>query len=125
IGFLTVVLARWLPHPNVRLLVVVGFLGGYTTFSTFSADALTLCERGEVGRALGYLAGSAAAGVVAVGLGVGIARVVVISAPGHAGSVVPKATARTRTRVIVEPRALKSQAPPSPSPSPEAREGRP
>jgi CrcB protein len=28
IGLLTVLLARWLPHPQMRLLVVVGFLGG-------------------------------------------------------------------------------------------------
>jgi hypothetical protein len=35
-----------MPHPNIRLLVVTGFLGGYTTFSTFENDALTLWERG-------------------------------------------------------------------------------
>ena len=38
IGFLTVALTRWMPHPNVRLLVITGFLGGYTTFSTFEND---------------------------------------------------------------------------------------
>ena len=42
IGFLTVVLTRWMPHPNIRLMVITGFLGGYTTFSTFENDALTL-----------------------------------------------------------------------------------
>ena len=47
IGLLTVLLARWLPHPHMRLLLVVGFLGGYTTFSSFSAEALVLWERGE------------------------------------------------------------------------------
>ncbi len=47
IGLLTVLLSRWLPHPHMRLLVVVGFLGGYTTFSSFSAEALVLWERGE------------------------------------------------------------------------------
>ena len=49
IGLLSVLLARWLPHPHARLLVVVGFLGGYTTFSSFSFEALALWERGELG----------------------------------------------------------------------------
>jgi len=74
IGFLAMALARWLPHPHFRLLVLVGFLGGYTTFSTFSFDALTLWERGAVGVSLTYMAGSVVAGFLAAGLGVGLAR---------------------------------------------------
>jgi CrcB protein len=74
IGLLAVGLGRWLPHPNVRLLVVVGFLGGYTTFSTFSFDTLTLWERGEAGLSLANMAGSVLAGLLAVGLGVATAR---------------------------------------------------
>src|SRR3954447_24546891 len=84
IGFLTVALARWLPHPNVRLFVVVGFLGGYTTFSTFAFESLTLWERGEVGLSLTNMAGSVAAGFVAVGLGFGLARTLTIPAEGRA-----------------------------------------
>jgi CrcB protein len=84
IGFLTVALARWLPHPNARLFVLVGILGGYTTFSTFSFDALTLWERGEVGLALAYMAGSVVAGFVAVALGVGLARALVVPASERA-----------------------------------------
>ena len=78
IGFLTVALARWLPHPYMRLFVVVGFLGGYTTFSTFTFDSLILWERGEVALALTNMAGSIVAGFVAVGLGVSLARALVI-----------------------------------------------
>jgi fluoride exporter len=74
IGFLAMVLHRWLPHPHVRLLVLVGFLGGYTTFSAFSYDSLTLLERGEKGLSLANMAGSVAAGLAAVALGVGLAR---------------------------------------------------
>jgi fluoride exporter len=74
IGFLTVALARWLPHPNARLLVITGFLGGYTTFSTFSSESLSLWERGE-GLLMGAnLIGSVAAGFVAVVLGTVLAR---------------------------------------------------
>ncbi len=74
IGFLTMILARWLPHPNVRLLVLVGFLGGYTTFSTFAMESLTLWERGEPSLSLANMVGSVAAGFAAVALGAGLAR---------------------------------------------------
>ena len=75
IGLLSVVLARWLPlFPNARLLVVVGFLGGYTTFSSFTFEALALWERGEWGLSLAYMAGSLAAGFAAVILGTALGR---------------------------------------------------
>ncbi len=35
--------------PEVRLFVMTGFLGGLTTFSTFSAEAVTLLARGQYG----------------------------------------------------------------------------
>ena len=53
IGLLTVMLTRWMPHPNIRLMVITGFLGGYTTFSTFENDALYF-----VGARRGYTDGS-------------------------------------------------------------------
>ena len=80
IGFLTVALARWLPHPHVRLLVITGFLGAYTTFSTFSQESVTLWQRGEPALALVNLVGSVAAGLVAVLLGIGLARGLVLAA---------------------------------------------
>lgn len=39
-----------------RLLVVTGFLGGLTTFSTFSAESMLLLQRGEFGWALAHIA---------------------------------------------------------------------
>lgn len=38
--------------PELRLLLITGFLGGLTTFSTFSAEVITLLARGEFGWAL-------------------------------------------------------------------------
>ena len=73
IGFLAVVLARWLPHPHVRMLVIVGFLGGYTTFSSYAYESLILAERGEVGLALAYVTGSVILGLIAVTIGVALA----------------------------------------------------
>jgi CrcB protein len=86
IGFLTVALARWLPHPNVRLLVITGFLGGYTTFSTFENDSLTLWERGEGRLMAANLVGSVAAGFAAVVLGTALARGLAEPAVGQAGT---------------------------------------
>jgi fluoride exporter len=74
IGFLAVALSRWMPHPNVRLLVITGFLGGYTTFSTFENDALTLWERGERILMAANLIGSVAIGFGAVLMGTVLAR---------------------------------------------------
>ncbi len=54
----------------VRPLVVVGFLGAYTTFSTFSLDTLSMAERGAWLAAVGYVVASVAASIMAVGLGV-------------------------------------------------------
>ena len=42
--------------PEVRLLLTTGFLGGLTTFSTFSGEATTLIARGQHGWALGLVA---------------------------------------------------------------------
>jgi CrcB protein len=41
--------------PEARLFVITGFLGGLTTFSTFSAEAVHLLSRGEVAWALGHM----------------------------------------------------------------------
>ena len=50
-----VVLGAELPPPAVRLLAV-GFCGGFTTFSTFSADTLRLLRAGNYGPAAAYAA---------------------------------------------------------------------
>ena len=50
-----VVLGAELPPPAVRLLAV-GFCGGFTTFSTFSADTLRLMRAGSYGPAAAYAA---------------------------------------------------------------------
>ena len=61
--------------PELRLLVVTGFMGGLTTFSTFSAEVVTLLSRGQFGWAVAtaslHLFGSlalTALGMLTVGL---------------------------------------------------------
>jgi CrcB protein len=74
IGVLSIALARWLPHPNIRLMILTGFLGGYTTFSTLAFESATFWERGDRGLAIANLGGSLVAGIVAALLGMMVAR---------------------------------------------------
>jgi CrcB protein len=59
-----------------RLLIGVGLLGGYTTFSSFSLEAMLLIERHQFGLAFGYAAGSVLAGFAALWLGLATMRTV-------------------------------------------------
>ncbi|MFN3990568.1 MAG: fluoride efflux transporter CrcB [Erythrobacter sp.] len=59
---------------TLRLLVGVGLLGGFTTFSTFSAELVTLLHRGQAGLAIGYAAASLFAGMAAVVIGLVVAQ---------------------------------------------------
>ena len=54
---------------NVRALLVTGFLGGFTTFSSFSLDVLNLLQRGEILIALSYIFVSVLISLLAVALG--------------------------------------------------------
>lgn len=55
-------------------LLLTGILGGFTTFSAFSLDALTLWERGQHGGALIYIIGSVLLSLFAVMAGMAIGR---------------------------------------------------
>ena len=46
---------RWSVGPELRAFLVVGMLGGYTTFSAFSLDTVLLIERGSYAPALAYV----------------------------------------------------------------------
>lgn len=56
-------------HPTWRLLLIVGFCGGYTTFSAFSAENFLLLQHGEYLRTAFYVAASIVLGLAAVYLG--------------------------------------------------------
>lgn len=55
---------------TARLLLGVGLLGGFTTFSAFSSELVTLLHRGQAGLAAGYATASLVAGMAAVIVGI-------------------------------------------------------
>ena len=69
-GILTTVLTERLqPHPNWRLFLTIGVLGGYTTFSSFEFELYQAARDGERWIGLLYLTSSVVLGYIGVWLG--------------------------------------------------------
>ena len=66
--------ATWIGADNLRLMIAVGFTGAYTTFSTFEYESNELVRNGESLKAMAYILGSVALGLLAVRLGMMLAR---------------------------------------------------
>lgn len=73
-GALTAGAGALVVPPGVRLLVMVGLCGGFTTFSSFSLQTLELLQGGEVLRAGAYIVGSVALCLLFVWFGVVLGR---------------------------------------------------
>ncbi|USI72391.1 CrcB family protein [Sphingomonas morindae] len=58
----------------MRLLLGVGVLGGYTTFSSFTLETVTMIERGQPALALFYVLASALGAILALMLGLALGR---------------------------------------------------
>lgn len=71
---MVLVVDRWPSSRYVRPFLGVGVLGGYTTFSTYLADTRSLVVGDRVALAAVYLFGTLTAGVLAVWLGMALAR---------------------------------------------------
>ena len=74
--FMTLATERFMIDPRWRFLVVVGFLGAYTTFSTFSYESFNLLFKGQWLPGLLNLLGSTLLGLLAVGLGVYLGKTI-------------------------------------------------
>ena len=80
-GFAMGLLAGWLAvrgsgGEGWRLLLGVGVLGGFTTFSAFSLEMMLMLERGAMLTAIGYALASVVLSVGALSLGLGLAKAV-------------------------------------------------
>ena len=79
-SFLMGLLAFWLmermdgSYARYAPFLMTGVLGGFTTFSAFSLDALYLLERGRHMAALGYIGGSVILSIGALAIGIALAR---------------------------------------------------
>jgi CrcB protein len=79
-SFLMGALVVFLAHRDATRLapfLMTGLLGGFTTFSAFSLDALTLFERGETGTAALYVVGSVVLSLAAIVAGMAFLRGVI------------------------------------------------
>lgn len=76
-GLLVGLLARTTPQfqNEIRLFVAVGLFGGFTTFSSFSLDTITMMERGDIMLAALYVLGSVALAVAGLAMGLWAVRV--------------------------------------------------
>jgi CrcB protein len=70
-GVLAALLAR---SAEARLFLMTGALGGFTTFSAFSLDAVSLWERGDAGAAIAYAGASVAISLAALAAGLALGR---------------------------------------------------
>lgn len=59
---------------HLRLFFITGFCGGFTTFSTFTAESYSMFREGAYGLALLYIAGSVLIGLLALWLGLFLSR---------------------------------------------------
>lgn len=72
--FAELIARRFDGSPELRLFIVTGVLGGFTTFSAFSLEVTTMAERGDYLTALGYVLASVVISVAAVFAGLALMR---------------------------------------------------
>ena len=72
--YLTLATERFASRPTTRFFVATGFLGAYTTFSTFSIEVVQLLALGEVIPALAYVAGNLVLGLIGAAAGMLVAH---------------------------------------------------
>ncbi len=75
--FAEMIARRFNASVEMRLLLITGFLGGFTTFSAFSLDAISLFERGEAVAGGLYVAASVGLSIASVMAGLALVRALI------------------------------------------------
>ena len=74
-GLVAALFSAWnIGHQDLRLFLTTGIIGGFTTFSTFSLDAMTLWHRGEHAAAIAYVLASVVLSLTALAIAVLLIR---------------------------------------------------
>ena len=73
LGMITGISSALLPD-HLRVPIATGFLGSFTTFSTFSVESVRLVEQGSYGLAAGNVVGSLVVGLVFAAIGLSLGR---------------------------------------------------
>ena len=72
IGLLVGLVSKGIVSPEIKLLLVTGFCGGFTTFSTFANESFSMMKAGDALQMALYLAASVVIGILAVWLGMNV-----------------------------------------------------
>jgi CrcB protein len=76
---ISMALENFMIDPHLRLLLMIGFLGSYTTFSTFAYESVTLISQGQWGAGLFNLLGSSLLGALFAVLGIWLGTLNVVN----------------------------------------------
>ena len=72
IGLLVGLVSKGIVSPEIKLLLVTGFCGGFTTFSTFANESFSMMKAGDALQMALYLGASVVIGILAVWLGMDV-----------------------------------------------------
>ena len=72
IGLLVGLVSKGIVSPEIKLLLVTGFCGGFTIFSTFANESFSMMKAGDALQMALYLAASVVIGILAVWLGMNV-----------------------------------------------------
>jgi len=76
IGVIYVLVEKQIAHPDWRSILMVGFLGAFTTFSTFSLETISMLEAGHYAHAVLYMLASVLLCVVMAGVAIQLTKLV-------------------------------------------------